>query len=94
MKLTVSRKGVFLDGVEVPRCERVDLKNISCMNGMDVTLHLSVDEVDVQYGGRRSQSAPIDDVRQAISDAIASCALAENDKEGETHGRQQNQRNA
>lgn len=50
MKLTVSKEGVFLDGVKVPRCERVDLKNIGPMSDVDVTLHLSVDEVDIQYG--------------------------------------------
>lgn len=80
MKLSISHDGVFLDGVKVPRCERVDLKNISYMNGVDVTLHLSVDEVDVQYGGRRHLSSPIDDVREAIQNAIASCASAGSDK--------------
>ena len=49
MKLTVSEKGVFLDGHEIPQCFQVDLKNISPVDGMEAVLHVDVSEADIQW---------------------------------------------
>lgn len=49
MKLTVSEKGVFLDGHEIPQCTQVDLKNISPVDGMEAVLHVDVNEADIQW---------------------------------------------
>lgn len=49
MKLTVNSTGVFLDGQKVQNCTRVDVENISPINGMEVVLHVHVDEADVQW---------------------------------------------
>lgn len=51
MKLTVSEKGVFLDGHEIPQCTQVDLKNISPVDGMEAVLHVDISEADVQWVG-------------------------------------------
>lgn len=49
MKLSVSRDGVFLDGVEIKHCTQVDIKNINPIGDITALLHVYVDEVDVKY---------------------------------------------
>lgn len=49
MKLTVNEAGIFLDNQKVQNCTRVDVENISPINGMEVVLHVHVDEADVQW---------------------------------------------
>lgn len=49
MKLTVNANGVWLDEHEIKNCTQVDIKNINPVDNIQVLLHLTVDEVDVQY---------------------------------------------
>ncbi len=49
MKLTVNEAGVYLNEHEVPNCTQVDVENISPINGMEVVLHVHVDEADVRW---------------------------------------------
>lgn len=49
-KLQITPEGtVLLNGTEVKWCLGLDIKNIDPLNGMEVLLHISVDEVDVNY---------------------------------------------
>ena len=49
-KLKITPEGaVLLNGAEVKWCRRLDIKNIDPLNGMEVALHIDVDEVDVNY---------------------------------------------
>lgn len=50
MKLTVNKSGVFLDDQKVQNCTRVDVENISPIKGMEVVLHVHVDEADIHWG--------------------------------------------
>lgn len=50
MKLTVSPdKGILLDGHPVERCTKVEIKNISPGEYMEVVLHVDVTEADIQW---------------------------------------------
>lgn len=49
MKLTINENGVFLNGKAIPACTQVDLKNISPVEGMEVVLHVRVNEADVKW---------------------------------------------
>lgn len=55
MKLTVSEKGVFLDGHEIPQCTQVNLKNISPVDGMEAVLHVDVSDADIQWGATKAR---------------------------------------
>ena len=49
MKLTVNHDGVWLNNKKIQNCTQVDIKNINPIETIQVVLHLTVDEVDVQY---------------------------------------------
>lgn len=49
MKLTINEAGVFLDERPVPKCTRVDFKNINPVDGMEAVLHVRINEADVQW---------------------------------------------
>ena len=49
MKLTINETGVYLDDHKVEKCTRVDIKNIDPVDGMEVVLHVSINEADVKW---------------------------------------------
>lgn len=49
MKLTINENGVYLDDHKVEKCTRVDIKNIDPVDGMEVVLHVSINEADVKW---------------------------------------------
>lgn len=40
---------VFLNGMELKTCFKVDIENLNPVDAMNVTIHLTVDRVDVNY---------------------------------------------
>ena len=55
MKLNVSQNGVFLNGEKIPNCSEVGIK-IDPVERPEVTLRITVDEVDVQYSPELSRN--------------------------------------
>ena len=56
MNLSISKKGVFLNGTEIPHCEQVDIMNINATGAAEVTVHTmtdtlryDVDEIEICY---------------------------------------------
>lgn len=49
MKISITAKGVFVDGVEVKNVTHADVKNLNPNEQMEVVLHISADEVEVNY---------------------------------------------
>ncbi len=49
-KLEISPDGgVLLNGIQVNWCLGLDIKNIDPIKGMEVALHIAVDEIDAKY---------------------------------------------
>lgn len=49
-KLEITHEGaVLLNGTAIEKCRGVDIKNIDPIGGMEVALHVHVDEVKVDY---------------------------------------------
>ncbi len=49
MKVSITGKGVFVDDVEVKNVTRADVINLNPIENMEVVLHISADEVEVDY---------------------------------------------
>lgn len=49
MKVSITDKGVFVDDVEVKNVTRADVINLNPIENMEVVLHISADEVEVDY---------------------------------------------
>ncbi len=49
MKVSISSKGVLVDGVEVKNVTRADVINLNPIERMEVVLHISADEVEADY---------------------------------------------
>lgn len=56
MKLSISKKGVFVGTEEIPHCERVDIMNINATGAAEITVHTmtdtlryDVDEIEICY---------------------------------------------
>lgn len=47
--LKISPAGVYLNGVEIPCCSSVNIKNINPIDPMEVAITISVYEIDVNY---------------------------------------------
>lgn len=49
MKVEINHNGVFLDGKKIDRATRVDIMNINLVEEMDVVIHVSAEEIKVDY---------------------------------------------
>lgn len=49
MKVTVTNKGVFIDGQKIDRVTQVDIKNLNLVEDMEVVLHIAASEIEVDY---------------------------------------------
>lgn len=47
--LKISPTGVYLNGVEIPCCSSVDIKNINPADPMEATITIAAYEIDVDY---------------------------------------------
>lgn len=69
MKLKITPVGVWVDDQKIEGVSQVDIKNISSIKGIEVFLHLAVDEVDVQYHSKELMHR-IDIPLKTISSAV------------------------
>ncbi len=47
--LKISPAGVYLNGIKIPCCSSVNIKNINPIDPMEATITISVYEIDVDY---------------------------------------------
>ena len=54
-RLTITDKGVFLNGIEIKNCTNANLENINMDGTMEVILHIIVSQADVKYGFKQTE---------------------------------------
>lgn len=49
MKISITREGVFADGVKINNVTRVDVMNLNPIEDMEVVLHIAASEIEVNH---------------------------------------------